>query len=114
MTMGTLRMVAEAVGGALIGADAGFDSVSTDSRSLEPGQLFFALRGVRHNAAEYAGNAAAAGAAGVVIEEPQAIDLPQIHVADAGQALRNFATMWRQRFSLPIVAVTGSNGKTTV
>ena len=114
MTMGTLRMVAETVGGTLIGADAGFDSVSTDSRSLEPGQLFFALRGVRHNAAEYARDAAAAGAAGVVIEERQAIDLPQVHVADAGQALCSFATMWRKRFDLPIVAVTGSNGKTTV
>lgn len=114
MTMGTLGMVAEAVGGTLIGADAGFDSVSTDSRSLEPGQLFFALRGVRHNAAEYARDAAAAGAAGVVIEERQRIDLPQVRVADAGQALRDFATMWRKRFSLPIVAVTGSNGKTTV
>ncbi len=114
MTMGTLGMVAEAVGGTLIGTDAGFDSVSTDSRSLEPGQLFFALRGVRHNAAEFARDAAAAGAAGVVIEERQSIDLPQIHVADAGEALRSFATMWRKRFSLPLVAVTGSNGKTTV
>jgi UDP-N-acetylmuramoyl-tripeptide--D-alanyl-D-alanine ligase len=114
MTMGQLSMVAEAVGGTLIGADAGFDSVSTDTRSLEPGQLFFALRGVRHNAAEFAAHAAAAGAAGVVIEEPQAIDLPQVHVADAGQALCDFATMWRKRFDLPIVAVTGSNGKTTV
>jgi UDP-N-acetylmuramoyl-tripeptide--D-alanyl-D-alanine ligase len=114
MTMGTLGMVAQAVGGTLIGADAGFDSVSTDTRSLEPGQLFFALRGVRHNAAEYARDAAAAGAAGVVIEEPQAVDLPQVHVADAGQALCDFATLWRQRFRLPIVAVTGSNGKTTV
>ncbi len=114
MSMATLSMVAQVVGGKLIGADAGFDSVSTDTRSLEPGQLFFALRGVRHNAAEYARDAAAAGAAGVVIEEPQAVELPQVHVADAGQALCNFATMWRQRFDLPIVAVTGSNGKTTV
>lgn len=114
MTMGTLGMVAQAVGGKLIGADAGFDSVSTDTRSLEAGQLFFALRGVRHNAAEYARDAAAAGAAGVVIEELQAVDLPQVHVADAGQALCDFATIWRQRFDLPIVAVTGSNGKTTV
>ncbi len=114
MTMGTLGMVAQTVGGTLIGADAGFDSVSTDSRSLEPGQLFFALRGVRHNAAEFARDAAAAGAAGVVIEERQPIDLPQIHVADAGQALCSFATTWRKRFSLPLVAVTGSNGKTTV
>ena len=47
MTMGQLSMVAKAVGGTLIGADAGFDSVSTDTRSLEPGQLFFALRGHR-------------------------------------------------------------------
>jgi UDP-N-acetylmuramoyl-tripeptide--D-alanyl-D-alanine ligase len=114
MSMGRLSMVAEAVGGRLIGADAGFDSVSTDSRSLEPGQLFFALRGARHDAADYARDAAAAGAAGVVIETPQDIRLPQVHVADAGEALRTFATNWRRRFSLPIVAVTGSNGKTTV
>ncbi|MCL4780617.1 MAG: UDP-N-acetylmuramoyl-tripeptide--D-alanyl-D-alanine ligase [Gammaproteobacteria bacterium] len=114
MSMGRLSMGAEAVGGRLIGADAGFDSVSTDSRSIEPGQLFFALRGTRHDAADYARDAAAAGAAGVVIETPQDIRLPQVHVADAGEALRTFATNWRRRFSLPIVAVTGSNGKTTV
>jgi len=114
MSMGRLSMVAEAAGGRLIGADAGFDSVSTDSRSLEPGQLFFALRGVRHNAADFARDAAAAGAAGVVIDTPQDISLPQVHVADAGEALRSFATSWRRRFTLPVVAVTGSNGKTTV
>ena len=49
--MATLAWIAETAGGRLVGADVGFDSVSTDTRSIEPGQLFVALRGVRHDAA---------------------------------------------------------------
>lgn len=114
MTMGNLSMVAKAVGGTLVGADVAFDSVSTDTRSIGPGQLFFALRGQRHDAAGFVRDAAGRGAAAAVVEQRQPVDLPQVEVADSGQALRDMAAAWRQRFRIPVLAVTGSNGKTTL
>lgn len=114
MTMGTLSMVAQATGGALVGRDASFDSVSTDTRSIEAGQLFFALRGQRHDAAGFIRDAAGRGAAGAVVEQRQPVDLPQVEVSDSGQALRDLAADWRRRFRIPVLAVTGSNGKTTL
>ena len=115
MTMGTLGMVAEAVGGTLIGADVGFDSVSTDTRSLEPGQLFFALRGVRHNAAEFAARCRSSGCGrrrhrGAAGHRSAAGACRPMRARPCATSPR----MWRKRFDLPIVAVTGSNGKTTV
>ena len=69
MSMGTLAMVAESTHGNLIGADCGFDSVSTDTRTLQPGQLFFALQGERYDAREFVADAAQRGAAGAVVEQ---------------------------------------------
>lgn len=112
--MGTLNMVAESVSGTLIGADSSFDSVSTDTRSLARGQLFFALRGERFDAATFIAEAERRGAAGAVVERHQAVDLPQVEVADTQIALGALARTWRARFDVPVVAVTGSNGKTTV
>jgi len=112
--MGTLNMVAESVSGTLIGADRSFDSVSTDTRSLTPGQLFFALRGERFDAAAFIADAERRGAAGAVVAQRQAVDLPQVEVADTQIALGALAGTWRARFDVPVVAVTGSNGKTTV
>ena len=57
MSMGTLSMVAESVNGTLIGTDRSFDSISTDTRSLQTGQLFFALRGTRFDAGEFVAEA---------------------------------------------------------
>jgi UDP-N-acetylmuramoyl-tripeptide--D-alanyl-D-alanine ligase len=114
MTMGTLSMVARTVGGDLVGRDADFDSVSTDTRSLAAGQLFFALRGARFDAAGFLRDAADRGAAGAVVEQRQPVNLPQVEVADSGKALRDLAAAWRRRFQLPVLAVTGSNGKTTL
>ena len=114
MTMATLAWVAETAGGELIGPDAGFDSVSTDTRSLEAGQLFVALRGVRHDAAVFVATAAERGAAGVLVESRQSVALPQVLVPDAGKALREVAAAWRRRFDIPVLGVTGSNGKTTL
>ncbi|MGI9309688.1 MAG: UDP-N-acetylmuramoyl-tripeptide--D-alanyl-D-alanine ligase, partial [Gammaproteobacteria bacterium] len=111
--MGTLEMVAEHVGGALSGANNTFDSVSTDTRTLAGGQLFFALRGERFDAAKFVAEAEAKGAAGAVVEARSESPLSQILVDDSRRALGVFAREWRQRFSIPIVAVTGSNGKTT-
>jgi UDP-N-acetylmuramoyl-tripeptide--D-alanyl-D-alanine ligase len=93
--------------------------VHTDTRSLMSGDLFVALRGERFDANEFLGQAAASGAAAVVCHEAfadqaQALGLPALVVNDSLQALGALAHGWRQQFSLPLIAVTGSNGKTTV
>jgi UDP-N-acetylmuramoyl-tripeptide--D-alanyl-D-alanine ligase len=114
MSMGTLNMVAESVNGTLIGADRNFDSISTDTRSLQAGQLYFALRGERFDAGEFVAEAERRGAAGAVVEAHQAVDLPQVEVEDTRVALAGLAGCWRKRFNVPVIAVTGSTGKTTV
>lgn len=112
--MATLAWVAETAGGKLVGENVGFDSVSTDTRSIEPGQLFVALRGVRHDAAVFVAAAAERGAVAAVVESRQPLPLPQVVVPDAGKALQDVAANWRSRFSIPVLGVTGSNGKTTL
>jgi len=114
MSMGTLTMVAEAVSGRLIGNDRPFDAVSTDSRTLNAGDLFFALRGERFDAVAFLGEAERRGAAGAVVDARQQGALPQIEVADTLRALGALARNWRARYRLPVIGVTGSNGKTTV
>jgi len=91
-----------------------FDSVSTDTRSIEAGALFVALRGERFDAHEFVGAARERGAVAAVVERLLPVELPQIAVADARRALGIGAAQWRARFALPVIAVAGSNGKTTV
>jgi len=89
--------------------------VCTDTRALLPGQLFVALRGERFDAHDFAVRARAAGAAAVLVERwVEGLPLPVLWVPDARRALGELAAGWRRRFTLPLVAVTGSNGKTTV
>jgi UDP-N-acetylmuramoyl-tripeptide--D-alanyl-D-alanine ligase len=110
---GRLAEIAAATGGRLTGANAGFSGVSIDSRTLEPGELFFALRGERVDGHAFAGAAAARGAAGAVVERAVDAPLPQVVVRDAVAALGALAQAWRSRFDLTVVGVGGSNGKTT-
>jgi UDP-N-acetylmuramoyl-tripeptide--D-alanyl-D-alanine ligase len=112
--MGRLSMVAESVGGQLFGADRSFDSISTDTRALSAGQLFFALRGENFNAGEFIDQAARLGAAGAVVEQRADCEISQVQVDDARLALGRLARSWRRKFDLPVIGVTGSNGKTTV
>ncbi len=114
MTMATLAWVADTAGGQLLGEDVGFDSVSTDTRSIEPGQLFVALRGIRHDAAAFVVDAVERGAVAAIVERRQPVAVPQVVVPNAGKALQEVATAWRQRFAIPVIGVTGSNGKTTL
>ena len=93
--------------------------VHTDTRSLQPGDLFVALKGERFDAAAFVSEAAAKGAAAVLCDEGAAAHLaasglPGVLVPDARLALGELARHWRQRFRGPLIAVTGSNGKTTV
>ncbi len=89
--------------------------VHTDTRSLRPGDLFVALKGERFDAHEFLGQAAASGAAAALAQRGLAeAGLPGLEVADTLQALGALAAGWRARFELPVIAVAGSNGKTTV
>lgn len=114
MSMGTLAGVALDVGGKLKGLDCSFESISTDTRTIGPGQLFFALRGERHDAREFVADAADRGAAGAVVEQFADTDLSQVEVGDSRLALAALARKWRQHFDIPLIGITGSNGKTTV
>lgn len=108
-----LADAARALGGRLAGEDRAFGEVSTDSRTLTPGALFVALRGPNFDGADFVAAALAAGAAGAVVERAVPVSLPQILVDDALGALQTLARAWRAQFRLPLVAVAGSNGKTT-
>ena len=110
----TLAQFARDCGGELIGTDRGFTGVSTDTRTLAAGELFIALRGPRFNANEFVNAAETAGAAGAVVDTRTPSALPQILVGDTQAALTTGASVWRERFTLPLVGVAGSNGKTTV
>lgn len=113
--MMAMGQAASVMAGHLRGGDAQFIGVATDSRTLRQGDLFFALRGPNHDGHAYLAAAAAAGAAGAVIDRLVRTDLTTIQVADATKALGDLAAHWRRRHALPIVVgVTGSNGKTTV
>lgn len=109
----TSASIALHAAGRLIGADVAFASVSTDTRTLQAGALFVALRGPNFDGHEYVAAAAERGAVAALVEHEVPVALPQIVVPDALQALSVFASAWRQQFSYPVIGVTGSNGKTT-
>lgn len=95
--------------------DAAFDGVSTDSRQVSVGNLFVALRGERFDAHDFLNEVAAKGVAAVVVERvPQGLTVPALVVPDTRIALGQIGAYWRKQFSLPVIGVTGSNGKTTV
>jgi len=109
----TLGRFAHCGEGRLVGEDRAFDSISTDSRSLPAGALFAALRGERFDGHEFARAAAERGAAGLLVERTLPIDLPQVVVPDTLRALTSCARAHRLLFRGRVIAVTGSNGKTT-
>ncbi|MEO8061508.1 MAG: UDP-N-acetylmuramoyl-tripeptide--D-alanyl-D-alanine ligase [Pseudomonadota bacterium] len=110
----SLSAFARTCGGELIGADRAFSGVSTDTRTLKPGELFVALRGPRFNANEFIAAAETAGAAGAVVDTRVDRSLAQVLVGDTQEALTRSSAAWRAQFTLPVVGVAGSNGKTTV
>ena len=95
----------------------GVQRVHSDTRTLQPGDLFVALRGERFDANGFLGQARAAGAVAALCSDEAALrasGLPGLVVADTRLALGQLAAGWRAQFRLPLIAVTGSNGKTTV
>jgi len=109
----SLADFARACGGVLKGADAAYQGVSSDTRTLQSGDLFIALRGPNHDGNTFVAAARAAGAAGALVDTPQSLELPQIVVPDTQSALERAASAWRAQFAIPVVGVAGSNGKTT-
>ncbi|MCC6609857.1 MAG: UDP-N-acetylmuramoyl-tripeptide--D-alanyl-D-alanine ligase [Burkholderiales bacterium] len=117
--MMSVSAAAQALGGRAVGADVRFASVSTDTRTLQQGALFVALRGERFDGHDYLAAARAAGAVAAMVEEKGveralAAGLAALVVADARQGLGALARRWRSGFRIPLIAVVGSNGKTTV
>jgi UDP-N-acetylmuramoyl-tripeptide--D-alanyl-D-alanine ligase len=110
----TLSAVAREVQGELVGADQPFGAVTTDTRALGPGSLFVAIPGDRFDGNDFVEEALSKGAAGALVSRLAASALPQIRVRDSRRALGAMAKAWRASFSIPVVAVTGSSGKTTV
>ena len=117
MTVGELARVLSARGvPAEVSGDGrvGFSSVSTDSRTLSAGALFVALSGERFDGHDYVARARENGAVGALVERRVEVDVAQLIVTDSKRAFGLAAGTWRSRFSLPVIAVAGSNGKTTV
>ena len=110
----TLSRAAQVMQGELRGTDASYRGVCTDTRQLLPGQLFVAIRGPHFDGNDFVAEAAAKGAVAAVVTHPLDVAITQIVVADCQRAYGQLAAAWRARFRCPVVAVTGSNGKTTV
>lgn len=109
-----LSKAAIAMNGRLLGADAEFSSVGTDSRKVTQGELFFALKGEIFDGHQYTEQAIKHGAVAVVVSDETCLTRPAILVEDTLLALGQLARVWRNQFNVPVIAVTGSNGKTTI
>jgi UDP-N-acetylmuramoyl-tripeptide--D-alanyl-D-alanine ligase len=111
-----LAEAARAIGAGNSGNDSDFLSVSTDSRSIGAGQLFIALQGERFDGHAYVSDVLARGAAGAMVSREFASrhpDFPLLVVDDTRGGFAALASHWRRRFVLPLIAVVGSNGKTS-
>jgi len=114
--MTNLQQAAGWIAGASISGDAtrSFSRVHTDSRTVAPGDLFVALKGERFDAHDFLADVVARGAAAVMVSRETGLDVPALIVPDTRIGLGELAAGWRRAFTPPTVAVTGSNGKTTV
>jgi UDP-N-acetylmuramoyl-tripeptide--D-alanyl-D-alanine ligase len=118
----TLEEVREATGGQVLGRfdRRPFAGISTDSRTVRAGELFVALSGERFDGHEFVGRALSQGAAGVIVSldrlaatAARHTEVPVVGVPDTLRALGDLAGYWRRQHVIPLVAITGSNGKTT-
>jgi UDP-N-acetylmuramoyl-tripeptide--D-alanyl-D-alanine ligase len=87
--------------------------LTTDTRTVASGELFLALRGESFDGHRFVEQAIAAGAVAAIVDQPIAADMPQIVVENTLRAYQTLGRWWRDRFSIPIIAITGSVGKTT-
>lgn len=108
-----LHEIAKALGAEVKGPDVEFGRVSQDTRRLEPGALYVAIRGERFDGHDFLAQAGERGAVAALVERFVDSPLPQMRVADARRGLGQLGLLNRQRFSGRVAAVTGSSGKTT-
>jgi UDP-N-acetylmuramoyl-tripeptide--D-alanyl-D-alanine ligase len=108
-----LEELARLVGGTSRGSAVEINGVSTDSRTLQPGQLFVALQGLRHDGHDAVPEAVTRGAAAIMVSRAVSATTPQVQVGDTRKALGLLAQGWRLRHTCPVIGITGSNGKTT-
>ncbi|RZL06301.1 MAG: UDP-N-acetylmuramoylalanyl-D-glutamyl-2, 6-diaminopimelate--D-alanyl-D-alanine ligase, partial [Rubrivivax sp.] len=110
------QLLSQVRGARVVGTvDLPFKRVHTDTRSLQPGDLFVALKGERFDAHDFLPQAQTQGALAAIAEHGLVeAGLSGVMVPDAKRALGELAQLWRSQFTLPLMAVTGSNGKTTV
>jgi UDP-N-acetylmuramoyl-tripeptide--D-alanyl-D-alanine ligase len=112
-----LSAAARALGVALRGGDVQIARVTTDSRDIRAGDLFVAIKGPRFDGHDFVGQALAGGAVAAMISDESVLrdsDAPALVVDDVRLGYGRLAAWWRSMFSIPLVAITGSNGKTTV
>lgn len=109
----TLRELAHKIGADYEGDDRPFLGAVIDSRTVQPGALFVAIKGLRVDGHDFVDQAIHSGAGAVMVEKKQAVGVPQIIVKDVKEALGKMAAVWRQQFHIPILALTGSCGKTS-
>ncbi|MBI3562683.1 MAG: UDP-N-acetylmuramoyl-tripeptide--D-alanyl-D-alanine ligase [Gammaproteobacteria bacterium] len=109
-----LDKIATALQARVIGTATTISGISTDTRTIAQGDLFIALRGPRFDAHDFAMTAVQEGATAVLVDHPLNVPVAQIVVDDTRLALGRLASAWRQQFKIPVIAITGSNGKTTV
>ena len=110
----TVQALAHAINAEFIGEDVPFRGAHIDSRLIEPGQLFVAIKTNKADGHDYISQAIDNGAAVVLVTRAQAdLSIPQIIVADVIRSLGQVAKVWREQFRIPIIAITGSCGKTT-
>ncbi|TVP88467.1 MAG: UDP-N-acetylmuramoyl-tripeptide--D-alanyl-D-alanine ligase, partial [Pseudomonadaceae bacterium] len=110
----SLSSLVQPLSGRLLNTDAQFDRVVIDSRLAGPGALFVALAGERTDGHNYLAQARSQGATAALVEQAVDDSLPQLLVADSAYALGQLAALARQAYIKPMVAITGSSGKTTV
>jgi len=113
MTM-PLSQAARILDASWLGADVTFHGISTDTRTLAEGNLFVALQGPNFDGHDYLAQAQQLGAVAAAVSNATSDGLPTLQVKDTRLALGELAAHWRTQFSIPVLAVTGSNGKTSV
>ncbi|MDR2876370.1 MAG: UDP-N-acetylmuramoyl-tripeptide--D-alanyl-D-alanine ligase [Methylobacillus sp.] len=111
-----LSEAATAVNGKVVGHDAMFGAVFSDSRAIAPGDLFVALKGENFDGHDFVADCLQRKAAAALVNADWSAGnaAPLLQVADTKRALGALAAYWRGKFRIPVAAVTGSNGKTTV
>ncbi|PHS71815.1 MAG: UDP-N-acetylmuramoyl-tripeptide--D-alanyl-D-alanine ligase [Cycloclasticus sp.] len=114
MRIMSLQQLAAVTNGTVHGADVTFNAISSDTRTLEVGELFVALQGENFDANKFAEQAKNKGAVAALLSADSSVDMPYIKVADTLKALTQLATAEREKTTIPVIGITGSNGKTSV